>query len=172
MSSGILTHIRLEPFFQTFLRKYFDNEDPTVFSFPNDHDLLRRIEVLLRSSPPSYRAPKETDLLFRIELPSMRHKNPLYHNYISEAAEKVFVREIRSFFNMVFHEKMALYRNAGFEYKDCITIFQDEYDLPAESSDRLIKEFQRWRNKIRKQKIRQKQAKGTHQYSTAKVKKY
>lgn len=156
MASGVLTSFKLDPFFQQFLRAYFNQDADAVFSFPKGHDLLRRLEVLLRPVPDDYKPRRQSYQLFHIELPYMRYKNPRTHNYLSETNSKIFARNIRDFFKTVFHEKMQEYRNAGFDYKDCVFIFMDEYDLPVDATDRLIKDFQRYRNRIRQKEYYQK----------------
>lgn len=154
MASGVLTSFKLDPFFQTFLKSHFQCGSDAVFTFPKGHDLLRRLEVLLRPVPENYKPSRSHPALFHVELPYMKHKDPLYYNYLSDTAGKAFARKVRDFYELVFHERMSELRNAGYEYKECVYLFQDEYDLPPESTDRLIKDFQRWRNRIRRKNIR------------------
>jgi hypothetical protein len=148
MPSGVFTSFKLDPFFQQFLRSYFDQSEELVFHFPKGEDLLRKLEVLLRPVPENYK-PRKHDWLFHVELPYMKYKDPRTHNYLSETSGKIFARNIRDFFETVFHEKVSEYRNAGFEYKDCVYIFMEEFHLPVSATDRLIKDFQRYRNRIR-----------------------
>ncbi len=148
MASGVFTSFKLDPFFQQFLRSYFDQTGDIVFSFPKGDDLLRKLEVLLRQVPDNYKRRSHAST-FHVELPYMRYKDPRTHNYLSETSGKIFARNIREFFEAVFHEKVNEYRNAGFEYKDCVLIFMEEFQLPVDSTDRLIKDFQRYRNRIR-----------------------
>lgn len=159
MASGVLTSFRLDPFFQQFLKTYFHQNDDTVFSFPKGHDLFRRLEILLRPVPTDYRPKKQNPWLFYVELPFMKHKNPRTHNYLSETSGKIMARHIRDFFDAVFHEKMNEYRKAGFEYQECVYIFQEEFSLPLDSTDRLIKDFQRYRNRLRRREYLKKQSK-------------
>lgn len=147
MTSQVLVSVKLDYYHQAFLRGYFEQYDP-VFAFPQGNDLARRLEVLLRQTPPN---PKQCsgDKLFKIVVPPMKHKNPLQYCYLSEVASNMFVNKIVDFAKLVFHEKMTELRNAGFEYQECVYLFMDEFNLPEDCFDRLIKDLQRWRNRVR-----------------------
>jgi hypothetical protein len=160
MSSGIYVTIRLEPFLQDFLRAHF-NCNNGVFSFPKGEDLCNKMQRLLRTLPETYKSEDYGLYNFEIEIPYMHDKDPFYYRYLSVAAQNAFVERIKDYFEEVFHERIVELRHDGHEKKECIEIFLDEHNLSIQYYDRLIKDYQRWRNRIVNQKFRNKKEKIT-----------
>jgi hypothetical protein len=159
MSSGIISKIRLEPFYQQFLRGFYKNND-TVFKFPReDADelaLARKFNQLLMPPPNGYKIHNDDEYTFLIEVPYQAEKSAFYFNYISLRRNTIFVEAIEKAYRFHFHEKMMEYRNQGYSYKQCAELFIDEYNINCLYIDRAIKDFQRWKIAISVKKYRQK----------------
>jgi len=159
MSSGILTRIRLEPFYQQFLRGYYQISEP-VFKFPRaDADelcLAYKFNNLLMPSPPNYKTPDFGEEMFIIETPFQPDKDPFYYNYISTTRNEVLARAIEKAYRFYFHERMKDFRNGGFSYKECVNLFLDECNIDSKYSDRAIKDYQRWKILVSVRKNQQK----------------
>jgi hypothetical protein len=155
MPSEFYTTTRLDPFFQQFLKSHF-NSPGHPFAFPRGADLAKRLVLLLRTRPEDCPEPGEDSWAFHILLPNTPHKDPFYYNYLSGTGQKAFASQVKSYFDMVFHERMGKLRQAGFEKKTCVEIFLDEHELPIDGFDRLIKDANRWNNRVRQQRFRQK----------------
>jgi len=148
MTSGVIVTIKLDSYHRAFLRSYFDQPN-NPFNFHKGHDLLKRLEVLLRPEPEIVKRCDYGDDAFVIEVPPFQHKNPLTYCHLSETAAKIFASKIADFTQLIYHEKLTAYRNAGFEFKECALLFMDEFNLPDDCYDRLIKDQSRWRWNMR-----------------------
>lgn len=161
MSSGIICKIRLEPFLQEFLRGYF-RWNNQVFNFPrrdlnvsadDELGISRRFINLLTPPPENFKPVDFGTHTFMIEIPYMQDKEPFYYNYISEVRNNAFEEKIRQMQRFHFRERMAELRNDGYEYKTCVEIYMDELNISQNFYDRLIKDANRWRNKLRVKKF-------------------
>ncbi len=155
---GIFIEIKLDPYLQEFLRGYFD-QNGNVFYWPKNHDITRRFISLLRpkSENIKYTKPDNGDWSFRVDIPyNTAGRNPFIVNYLSRDNNKLLAKRIKEFADMVFHEDVIAHRIAGWEYKDCVLIFMDDYNISSKYYDRLLKDFQRLRNNLRQKKYRKK----------------
>lgn len=153
---GIFITIKLDPYLQEFLRGYF-KQNGNVFYWPKNHDLTRRFQSLLRpkSDNTCYSKPDYGDWAFRVDIPySSEGRDPFIVNYLSRDHNKLLAKRIKEFADMVFHEEVISHRTSGWEYKDCVFIFMDDYHINQKHYDRLLKDFQRLRNNIRQKKFR------------------
>lgn len=159
MSSGIITKIKLEPFLQEFLRGYYRCEEP-IFKFPrydnDDLGLALKFINLLTPSPRDFKPINYYLDEFLIEVPEMHDRDPFYCNYISVIRNEKFVKKILEQQKNHFHERLSILRNDGYEYDDCVEIYMDEFKISTCFTDRLTKDYQRWRNRLRLQKFRKK----------------
>ena len=159
MSSGIITKIKLEPFYQEFLRGYYRNCEP-VFKFPR-HDcdelgLALKFINLLTPAPDDFKPENFGKDEFLIEVPDFHDRDPFYCNYISPCRNEKFIKKVDEQQKNHFHERLAQLRNTGFEYQDCIDIYMDELQINQQYFDRLLKDYSRWRTRLRVQKFRKK----------------
>jgi hypothetical protein len=164
MGSGIITKIRLEPFYQQFLRGYY-HEVEVPFKFPReDADELHlavKFNNLLIPPPSGYKIQNFGVFEFVIEVPYQREKDPFFYNYISLRRNAIFVNDIETAYKFYFHEEMMRLRNLGYSYKNCVELFMDELHIDGEYEDRCIKDFQRWKTAVSTKKYRQKSSKMT-----------
>ncbi|MDA3912266.1 MAG: hypothetical protein PF448_13010 [Bacteroidales bacterium] len=156
MASGIITSIQLDPFYQRFLRNYFEHTG-IVFEFPKNHE-LSKVFCLLLTRPPLDPEPRDVkkEWEFKIDIPFMQHKNVMYNHYISARANISLAKKIHEFYMLVAHEELIRFRNQGFQHTECIDLFIDKYNLWFENYDRVLKDWQRYRNRIYQRKFSKK----------------
>jgi len=159
MSSGIITKIKLESFYQQFLRGYYRNTD-LVFKFPrydcDELGLALKFINLLIPAPDNFKPASFGKDEFLIEVPEFHDRDTFYCNYISPVRNEKFVKKIDEQQRNHFHERLAQLRNDGYEYQDCIEIYMDEFGIDQQYFDRLVKDYCRWRDRLRLQKFRKK----------------
>ena len=160
MSSGVICHIELDTKLQQFLKSYF-NQTGILFKFPrkDEFDLGRKFKRLLSPPPENFIKYKKTDRTFDVELPYDDEKPPLYNFYITPRSQAVFSKKVRAAFGEVFRGEMMKYYSEGFEYKECVGIFMEAFEISDNHYETLLKDYQRWRARVRKQKERRKQKK-------------
>lgn len=165
MSTGIICKIKLDPFLQEFLRGYYQCNN-TVFKFPREDGAKLYVDelgvasyfkYLLKPAPADFKPIDYGNYTFMIEVPKMDMKDPFYCNYISEKGQRLFEAKIHRAYRFQFHDEMEKHRSAGWDYKDCIELFMDDFNIMDKHTDRLTKDFQRWRNLRRRRKFLSKQ---------------
>jgi hypothetical protein len=160
MSTGIICKIKLDPFYQEFLKGYFDNYE-IVFSFPReeieDLKLVSKFKKLLMNPPNAYKPFPDDERTFLIEVPEMKDKDPLFNNYISECRNEVFTHSIHNAWRNHYHRVICTYRNQDFDYQDCIKTYMDEFKISDQYFDRLVKEYKKWRNLIKVRKFQKRE---------------
>jgi len=143
MPSGIITTMKLDPFYQQFLRAQFHNAD-IVFRFPPRHDLLMRLECFLTKTPLNYKRQDYGENTFRIELPYMEHKDVMYYNYLSENSQALFAQRVKDFYRMIVHELFADYRRKGFFKTEIVYLIIEDFSFTTSDYDRILKDFNRF----------------------------
>jgi hypothetical protein len=146
MASEYTTTVKLDPFFQRFLRAQFEQENDDVFVFPSRHDFNALLAFLVQPVPGDYSPPNYGDWTFRIALPHMEHKNVETYNYLPVKAQQTFSNKVRRYMNRQFHDELgeAICRH-GFTRTEAIDYLAYSFGFLAEDYDRLLKEYQRWR---------------------------
>ena len=83
-------------------------------------------------------------------------KIPAYYNYLSPAAAKEIEGQIRRMFNFELHRVLLENEEFGRQKRnlDVIYDFIRSYQLKSISSDALLKNFYRFRNRLRPKKVR------------------
>lgn len=97
-----------------------------------------------------------------IHLPSRRAcdsyigKNPAYYNYLSVAAASDIEKCLRLMFNFELHRLLLENEEFGHQSKniDLIIEFRHSYSLSSISEDALLKNYYRYRNRIKSKKTR------------------
>jgi hypothetical protein len=145
MASGIITTVKLEPFYQQFLKSHFECNE-LVFSFPKEHDLQSALNLLLTKNPQKNTYLDYGSFTFRIELVYLKTKNIRYNNFISERASSLFASKVRNFYGMIFHEfYSSLYRS--FKHKDIVYLWIEKHGFSESSYDRIEREARRYRKR-------------------------
>ena len=82
-------------------------------------------------------------------------KNPEVYNYISARSSRILNNKIKLMFWCELHELIDSERHLyGNKISDTIYIFMNKYRITKISEDALIKNYQRWRDIIRKKERR------------------
>ena len=143
MSSGVICTIKLDPFYQRFLKMQFDVHGP-VFCFPKGHDLGTRFQFYL-STGGIEKPEKPGPFDFKIEIPYMEHKSPLYYNTMSPNFQQKFQSRIREFWRDVSHELMGKWSRMGFTKEECIMKLIEEFGFTPDEEERVRREWKRYR---------------------------
>jgi hypothetical protein len=83
-------------------------------------------------------------------------KNPAYYNYLSTSAASDIEKCLRLMFNFELHRLLLENEEFGHQSKniDLIVEFRHTYSLDSISEDALLKNYYRYRNRIRSKKTR------------------
>lgn len=154
MSSGIICTIKLDPFYQQFLRYQFQEYEP-IFRFPKSHDLSLRFQFYLSRNPVG-RADKYGSSEFKIEVPYMEHKSPLYYNYMSPIFQQKFQTRIREFWRDVSHELMGRWCRDGFSKEDVVQKIIEDFGFTPDDEERVRREYKRYRETERQRRFKNK----------------
>lgn len=151
--------MKLEPFYQQFLRGFYRNNNP-VFEFPREDgdelEIARKFNYLLMPPPCDYKNKDFGESSFLLEVPFQKGKDPFYYNYLSEKATERLIIHIDKSYRWYFHTRMKEYHCTGFGYKESVELFLDENNINPVFYDRCIKDLQRWRILVRVKKFQQK----------------
>ena len=132
--------------------KYYDPEVRAV-RFPSGSDIYHLIYDLLTKRPADHPVDKGN---LEICLPARRSgKDPEVYNYLSHRAQGILSNRMRSMFWAELHEVMDEGKHIeGRQFRDIVYIFMARYGIESISEDGLLKNYQRWRDKIRRRKKR------------------
>jgi hypothetical protein len=158
MASGIICTMKLDPFYQAFLRSQFNVEEE-VFEFPKGHDLLIRLEAFVTRTPVNYRAQDYGENTFRINLPHMEHKNVLYYNYLSDKKQTLFATRIRNYYQAIIHEEISKQISKGFQKDETIICLMEDFNIPSKYEDRIKRDYSRWKLAESQRRFRRKNRK-------------
>lgn len=145
MASGIITTVKLEPFYQQFLKSQFECNE-LVFTFPKGHDLQTALTLLLNKNPYGNAYPDYGTQSFRIELYYSRTKDIRIFNYISERAGNMFASKVHEFYGMVFHEFYAKHYRT-FNHKDIVYLWLEKNRFDESHYDRIERDARRYRKR-------------------------
>lgn len=156
-----VAEIRIEPYLAEYISaKYGIDTETGGIRIPFSTDLY--FCVWEQMSRQRANQPDIVDSNLRIHLPFRKAgstspwKDPACYNYISVSASKEIENQIRRMFNFELHR--VLLENEEFGRKrrnlDVIYDFIRTYQLKSISSDALLKNYYRFRNRLRPKKIR------------------
>ncbi|MCM1451245.1 MAG: hypothetical protein NC102_03225 [Clostridium sp.] len=149
----IVAKISVEPHVAEYVRgKYFDAEAGAV-RFPPMLDIYVLIFDLMRKRPKD--CPVDSGNL-EIALPDRREgKDPLYYNYLSCRAQKMIGDKLRLMMWAELHDAMDENKHVhGMQFKDTALLFMSRYGIDSISEDAMLKNYQRWRDKMRRRSKR------------------
>lgn len=157
-----VTTIRIEPYLAEYISvKYGIDAATGAVRIPYKSDLYFCIWENMTKCRSNQVAPVDGNL--RIFLPCRKAgseegpwKNPAYYNYLSPASAKIIESHIRRLFNFELHRVLLENEEFGRSKRnlDVIYDFIREYRLKSISSDALLKNYYRYRNRVRPKKIR------------------
>ena len=149
----ITVKISVEPHVAEYIRgKYFDHEADAV-RFPSDLDIYILIYDLLQRRP--VESPVDIGNLEFI-LPERRvGKDPITYNYLSGRSQKILADKMRLMMWAELHDLMDENKHIkGIQFKETVFTFMRKYSIEAITEDALFKNYQRWRDKLRRKKKR------------------
>ncbi len=149
----VTVKIQVEPYVAEYINgKYFDFSAGCV-RFPAGLDIYILIYDLLQKRPAS--RPIDVGNL-QFMLPSRREgKDPEYYNFLSDRAQKILSDKMRLMMWAELHEVMDENKHLrGIMFKDSVFMFMRKYGIESISEDALLKNYQRWRDKLRRKKKR------------------
>ncbi|WP_289054190.1 hypothetical protein [Carboxylicivirga marina] len=146
MASGIFTTVKLEPFFQQFLRVQFEQADGEVFKFPKGHNLNSRLNLVLTREPFNFNGHHYGEYEFKVGLYYASDFDIRQKNYVSPRQARSFAGYVRDFHNMLFHEFYAR-RFKLLGHKETVYLWMETYDFDESSYERLEREARRYRRK-------------------------
>ncbi len=154
--------IQIEQYLAEYIcAKYRKDATTGGVKIPNTTDLY--FCVWENMSKQRINQPDVIDGNLRIHLPSRRSgvisspwKDPAYYNYLSPAAAKEIESQIRRMFNFELHRVLLENEEFGRQRRnlDVIYEFIRSYQLRSISSDALLKNYYRFRNRLRPKKVR------------------
>lgn len=157
-----ISTIRIEPYLAEYvIGKYGTEPKSGAVNIPYTTDLYHCVWEHMSRQRANQTAPQDGNL--RILLPCRKAgdgspwKDPAYYNYLSSSASREIESQIRRMFNFELHR--VLLENEEFGRKrrnlDVIYDFIRDYQLKSISSDALLKNYYRFRNRLRPKKTRQ-----------------
>lgn len=132
--------------------KFYDSETGAV-RFPSTLDIYILIYDLLQKRPVDH--PVDTGNL-EFALPERREgKDPVSYNYLSERAQKILSDKMRLMMWAELHDMMDENKHVnGIQFKESVFLFMCRYSIESVTEDALLKNYQRWRDKLRRKKKR------------------
>jgi hypothetical protein len=154
--------IRIEPYLAEYISAKYESDTVTGgIRIPYSTDLY--FCVWEHMSRQRANQPDVIDGNLRIYLPFRKAgacspwKDPAYYNYLSTSAAKEIEGQIRRMFNFELHRILLENEEFGRQRRnlDVIYDFIRAYHLKSISSDALLKNYYRFRNRLRPKKTRQ-----------------
>ncbi|MDE5750624.1 MAG: hypothetical protein K2H87_07650 [Duncaniella sp.] len=154
----ITVKIEIEPAVAEYIKgKYLDGETGVV-RFPASSDVYILVYDLLARRP--VKCPVDTGNL-EFALPDRREanfaggKDPKSFNYLSRRAAKILEDRLKLLMWAELHEFMDEQKHlAGVQYKDSVFMFMQRYCIESLTEDALLKNYQRWRDRMRRRQKR------------------
>ena len=141
--------IRITPYLAEYaVRKFHVDERTGAICIPETSDLYHVVWNGM-TKPRRGDIPEEGNL--QILLPKRREgKNPAYYNRMSSQSVKAFDRSLRIIFNFEYHHFLLDHDRNGTRRNiiDLVDEFICKYNLASVSSDALVKNWQRYRQRI------------------------
>lgn len=153
----ITTSIYIEPYLAEYIRGKYNNGCEGSLRIPDHTDLYHMVWALM-SRRQKNQSPVDAGNLTFI-LPERRvGKDPKVYNFLSPASARMIEKEIRRMFNRELHTVMDENDLNGHDLNNLEVVlhFMHSYCIESVSEDALLKNFYRWRENMRKRKVRRK----------------
>ncbi|MGL4853166.1 MAG: hypothetical protein ACRC3Z_11080 [Phocaeicola sp.] len=148
------TKIQVSPHLLEYITaKYCDFCENSVVRFPDSLDIYHVVYDLLEKRPAN--SPIDVGNL-EIHIPCRSHgKKTHTYNYLSIRAQAIIQRKIEGMMWAELHDHVdTLKHRHGVEYITGIHLFMQKYDITTLSEDAFVKNYYRWRAKIRRKEKR------------------
>lgn len=154
----ITAKIQVEPYVAEYITGKFYNAELQAVHFPPSLDIYVTIYDLMAKRPDGA-GTDAGNLCFC--LPARRDankrcgKSPEQYNYFSERAVKILERRMRVMLWAELHDFMDENKHLrGVRFIDSVFIFMNRYAINSISEDAMLKNYQRWRDNLRRSKKR------------------
>lgn len=153
--------ITLKSHLAEYLNGKYLNRDQECVCLPDKLDLYHTIWNLLEKVPVNCRPNLEGNLC--LGLPDRRlGKDPAIYNYLGQRSIQIITLRVEALFFGELRSRLDIGKNIhGRRYQDIVYEFKCEYMIDSITDDALLKDFYRWREKIR-QRDKRKYLKKTH----------
>jgi len=151
----ITTKITITPYLAEYMLGKYNNGADEAMKIPDPSDLYHLIWQLMSKRPKDCTGMDNGNL--EIILPCRREgKNPQYYNYLSERSARMIENKIKQEFNEELHSMISDNAERGREYLDIevVNMFMCNYCIESVTEDALLKNHQRWKENIRKMRVR------------------
>ncbi len=163
----ITTRIEIKPHLAEYAYGKFSMCQHEPVRFPSSLDIYHTIWDLLQKRPDN--AGVDTGNL-EIVLPVSKKteerdgvykgKDPVSYNYLGERAAKIIQRKLEVMMFAELHDLLDENKHKfGIEYIETVYGFLNKYMINSISEDALIKNYYRWREVLRRKKLRRKYTK-------------
>lgn len=150
----ITTTIAIDDYVAEYIFGKYYNPEIGAVHFPSSLDIYIAIYDLLEKRPAS--CPVDSGNL-TFALPDRREgnvacgKSPEQYNYLSGRSAKILGRRMRLMMWAELHEMIDENKHLrGIEFKESVYIFLKRYCITSIGEDGLLKNYQRWRDKLRR----------------------
>lgn len=160
----ITTKITITPYLAEYLIAKYNNWSESPITIPDNTDLYHLLWQLMARRPIEASAIDQGNLV--INLPKRRlGKDPMYFNYLSPHSCTIIQRMVKRMFDLELHEVMTANIRNGRPYRDIDVVyrFMQDYGLESISEDALIKNYYRYKDGLRKKRVRQKQTRNVYE---------
>lgn len=150
----VITHINIKKHLAEYLNgKYFNPEEVCV-CLPDNLDLYHTIWDFMVKRPID--CPVDQPGNVALGLPDRRvGKDPATYNYLGERSVTFLEKRIETMFFAEMRSELDINKQQyGINYLDTVYWFINKYKIESITGDALLKDFYRWRDVVRKKKIR------------------
>lgn len=151
----ITTTISMTPYLAEYMRGKYNNGSEEPFQIPDSDDLYHLLWTLMNKRPVNASPVDEGNLV--IALPDRRiGKDPAYYNYLAPRSQKIIEDAVSRLFNLELHQKLDENMQNGhlMDNIDVVHQFMCCYGIDSISEDALLKNYYRWREKVRQRERR------------------
>jgi len=143
------SRIEIKPHLQEYVTGKFNNLANGPVRFPDSLDLYHTIYDLLRRRPAD--APPIDRGNLEIILPVRTNgKKVEYYNYLGQRSAAIIEKKIETMLWAELHDQLDEQKHRyGVEYIDTVHHFMCKYCIESISEDALLKNYYRWRHKVR-----------------------
>ncbi len=143
------TKINLPPHLCEYLRGKYGDFKPDPIRLPDHTDLYHLIFDLLERRPAGCAVDRGN---VEIVLPRRTEgKRPETYNYLGVRSQRIISRRVETLMWAEVHDLLdTLKHRDGMDYKDAVCLFIRRYGIESLSEDAFLKNYYRWRGKMRR----------------------
>lgn len=148
------TRIKVDDYCAEWLRAKYAGDDGIIY-LPDDLDLYHLLWDLMARRPVDVSPIDEGNI--EIFLPCRREgKKPSTFNYIYPKSQRLFNQKVKSLISLDLHTYVEAMCSRGIMLIDAIGQYKLRYQIDSISDEALLKNIQRWRNKLYMRSYRRK----------------